>query len=439
MPNFSNSLYWENQEGLIFFTFMDPYLSNIGSVVEKCHMCKAKKLEMVLDLGFHPPSDAFLRPEHLNLPEVRYPLRLVSCQDCGLLQIDYLVNPEILYQREYPYESSTTATGRAHYYQMAAEICDQFSVPKKSLAIDIGSNVGVLLEGFKKQGLRVLGIDPAEPAAKKANASGIETIIDFFNEKLAQKINKKYGKAKVVTGTNVFAHILDLDSVVRGMKILLAPKGIISIEAPYAVDLIKNLEYDTIYHEHIGYLSVKPMSKYFQRFGLELFDVKKSSIHGGTLRYCVARKGAHKVSPAIAKHIKLEEKSGIYSLKVLRKFASKVGEQRLALVELLGKLKRDGKKVVGISAPAKGNTLLNYCNLDGLYLDFLTEKTQIKIGRHSPEMHIPVRSDQEVLDTKPDYALILAWNFAEEIMKNLSEFKKAGGKFIIPIPKPKII
>ncbi|MDO8495014.1 MAG: class I SAM-dependent methyltransferase [bacterium] len=414
-------------------------LANIGQAAKRCHMCRDKNLQPVLDLGFHPPSDAFLRPEHLSIPEVRYPLRLVSCQACGLLQIDYLVKPEILYQRDYPYESSTTATGRAHYHKMAAEICEQFSLPEKSLAIDIGSNVGVLLEGFQKKGMNILGVDPAETAGRKAIANGIPTIIDFFGEKLAYKIVKKYGKARIITGTNVFAHILDLDGVVRGMKVLLAPKGVISIEAPYAVDLVKNLEYDTIYHEHIGYLSVRPMARYFKRFGLELFDVKKSKIHGGTLRYYVGRKGAYKVSPAIAEHIKLEEKFGLYSLKELRKFATKVGEQRLALVELLGKLKKEGKTVVGISAPAKGNTLLNYCNLDGLYLDFLTEKTQIKIGRHSPGMHIPVRSDQEVLDVKPDYALILAWNFAEEIMKNLSEFKKAGGKFIIPIPKPKII
>lgn len=410
-----------------------------GDLARSCHMCSSKKLTAILDLGYHPPSDAFLRADQLNEPEASYPLRLITCRTCGLLQVDYKIKPEILYKREYPYESSTTNMGRNHYHSMAREICEKFAVSRGSLVIDIGSNVGVLLAGFKNLGMDVLGIDPADGAAKKAIANGIDTIIDFFDEKLAGKLKTKYGMATIITGTNVFAHIYDLSGSVRGMKRLLAKNGVISIEAPYAVELIKNLEYDTIYHEHIGYLSVKPMARFFKRFGLELFDVQAQNIHGGSLRYYVGHSSIHPVTKTIKKMINEEEKFGLYSVSKLRDFAEKVVKHKIVLKKLIVDLKKAGKSVIGISAPAKGNTLLNYCGLDFNYIDFLTEKTKVKIGRFSPGTHIPVLADEQVMKRKPDYAIVLAWNFAEEIMKNMSNYKKAGGKFIIPIPNPKII
>ncbi len=409
-----------------------------GKYVTQCHMCRGSDLFLVLDLGHHPPSDAFLKPSQLLDQEVNYPLRLVSCRRCGLLQIDYIIHPEILFQRDYPYESSTTKTGREHYYSMAEDIDKKFSAPQGSLVIDIGSNVGVLLQGFKNLGYKVLGVDPSETAGQKAIDSGIDTIIDFFNEEIADKIHQKYGSAKVITATNCFGHIFELDSTVRGMARLLSKNGVIVAESPYALDLINNLEYDTIYHEHVCYLSVKPIKHYLKRFGLELFDIKKSPIHGGSMRYYIGLKGKHPVKKSVNLCLTDEEKD-LYSEKKLKNFASKVKNQRTALLNLIMDLKKQGKTVVGVTAPAKGNTLLNYCKLDVNYLDFLTEKTQIKIGRYSPGMHIPVYSDDHLLKKKPDYALILAWNFADEIMANLSEFKKQGGKFIIPIPKPKII
>lgn len=409
-----------------------------GKHVTQCHMCRGSDLFLVLDLGHHPPSDAFLKPNQLLDQEAHYPLRLVSCKKCGLLQIDYIVHPEILYQRDYPYESSTTKTGREHYYSMAKDIHDNFPMPKASLAIDVGSNVGVLLQGFKNLGYKVLGVDPSDTAGQKAMDNGIDTIVDFFNEDSAHKIGQKYGLAKVITATNCFGHIFELDSTVRGMAGLLAKNGVIAVESPYALELIKNLEYDTIYHEHICYLSVKPMKLYLKRFGLELFDVKRSPIHGGSMRYYIGHTGEHSIKKSVNACL-ADEESGLYSEKELKLFASKVKKQRVALVSLIMDLKKQGKTVAGVTAPAKGNTLLNYCKLDTNYLDFLTEKTEVKIGRYSPGMHIPVYSDDYLLKKKPDYAIILAWNFADEIMANLSEFKKQGGKFIIPIPTPKII
>ena len=401
-------------------------------------MCRSSELFLVVDLGHHPPSDAFLKPSQLVDQEVHYPLRLVSCRTCGLLQIDYIIHPEILFQRDYPYESSTTKTGRDHYYAMAKDIHKNFPAPNDSLAIDIGSNVGVLLHGFKELGYRVLGVDPSEAAGQKAIAGGIDTVIDFFDDSVAEKIFQKYGPAKVITATNCFGHILEIDSTVRGMARLLSKNGIIAVESPYALDLINNLEYDTIYHEHICYLSVKPMQLYLKRYGLELFDIKKSPIHGGSMRYYIGHKGKHPVKKSINTSLAHEE-AELGSEKKLKNFASRVRKQKMSLTGLIMDLKKQGKTIVGVTAPAKGNTLLNYCKLDLDYIDFLTEKTQLKIGRFSPGMHIPVYSDDQLFKMKPDYALILAWNFADEIMANLAEYKKQGGKFIIPIPTPKII
>jgi len=417
---------------------MKDLKENKGKVSRNCHMCKGGNLKLVLDLGYQPHSDFFPTKDELDEVEPYFPLRFVLCEDCKLFQIDYFVDPDYLYRGDYLYQSSTTKTGGNHYRNMARDIVKRFGFDGNNLAVDIGSNVGVLLQGFKDEGLKVLGVDPAE-VSKKAIENGIDTIIDYFNLDIAQKIMERYQKANVITGTNVFAHLHDIDSAVEGVKYLLADNGVVVIEAPYVVDLLENLEYDTIYHQHIGYLSVLSMQKYFRKFGLELFDVEKMDIHGGTLRYYLAHMGSYKIEPSVKKFLDLEEKKKIYTDEYLRNFAQKVKQQKFDLVELILRLRREGKKVVGLSAPAKGNTLLNYCHLDTDYLDFTTEKNSLKIGRFTPGTHLPVLNDEEILKKKVDYALILAWNFADEIMGNMTEFKKKGGKFIIPIPKPKII
>lgn len=410
-----------------------------GRFAMHCHMCKHAELVTVLDLGFHPHSDAFLRKEQLNEFEATYPLRLVHCPQCGLLQIDYFVDPGILYQEEYLYQSSTTETGRKHYTEMARGIRDRFAIKSGALAVDIGSNVGVLLSGFKEVGLKVLGVDPAQKIAEIANKNGIETIVDFFSAAVGKSIRERYGAASVITGTNVFAHLHDLDDAVAGMKFLLEESGVIVIEAPYALPLIKNLEYDTIYHQHIAYLSVRPMKEYFLRVGLELFDVEENSMHGGTLRYYVGNPGKHPVQKSVQKYLDEEEAFGLYNMARLEQFAREVREQKIALVELLLQLKRQGKRVVALSAPAKGNTLLNYCHLDGSYLEYATEKNPLKIGRFTPGMHLPIYSDDSLSSDKPDVVLILAWNFAEEIIAKLGDFRAGGGQCIIPVPKPHIV
>ncbi|OGF85477.1 methyltransferase [Candidatus Giovannonibacteria bacterium RIFCSPLOWO2_02_44_8] len=408
--------------------------------VISCRICQSRNLQNIIDLGFHPPSDAFLTSEELKKPEISHPLRVLLCDKCGLWQLDYVVDPEILYQRSYPYESSTTRTGRKHFHDMAKEICDKYETPKGSLAVDIGSNVGVLLQGFETVGMKTLGVDPAFDMARIANQNGILTIADFFTRDLSKKIAKQYGKAHAITATNVVAHINDIHNLVSGVKNLLAPTGVFVIEAPYLVDLVQKNEYDTIYHEHLSYLSVKPLVGLFKSHDMELIDAEKQNIHGGTMRYFIAHKGKYKVSPVIKKLIAAENKFGIYDINFLKKtFVKAVEKQRADLVELLMKLKKEGARIVGVSAPAKGNTLLNYCKIDNQYLDYISEKAEIKIGLHTPGTHIKIESDKRLMKDMPDYALILAWNFADEIMGNLKEFKKKNGRFIIPIPKPVII
>jgi len=402
-------------------------------------MCKSDQLQKFLDLDFTALSDNFLKEEHLEEPEIFFPLTVYSCLNCGLCQLGHIVPPELMFNENYPYDSSTTKTGTNHFTNMGISICKRFNLKSDSLIIDVGSNVGVLLNGFKSQGMKVLGIEPSSNIAKIAIDNKIDTIIDFFSKKLIKKIIEQYGNASVITGTNVFAHIDDLDDFMNTCDSLLLDDGLIIIEAPYLLNLIENLEYDTIYHEHLSYISVKPMIEFCKQFNFELFDIEEHKIHGGTLRYFIGRKNKQKISKNISKFMKLESDKQLYSEQKLKFFSDSVKNHRNSLQQLLHDLKKNGKKIVAISAPAKGNTLLNYCKFGPELLDYVTERNPLKIGKFTPGMHIPVFSDGELLKKQPDYALILAWNFADEIIKNNSEYQRKGGKFIIPIPKPVII
>ena len=406
---------------------------------KNCRMCKSQKLKVFLDLGFHAVSDGFLTKEQLDEAESMFPLRTCICTNCGLVQLDYVVPPDKLYRENYPYLSSITKTGQEHFHGMAASICKKFDIPKGSLAIDIGSNIGVLLEGFKKCGINVLGIDPASNVAEMANKRGIETWPEYFDSKITKKVLAKKGKAAVITGTNVFAHIDDLDDCMHAVQELLAKKGIFVFELPYLVDLLENLEYDTIYHEHLSYMSIKPLVSFFARFNMEVFDVERTTIHGGSIRVFVAGHGSYKRQKMVDELVALEKEKKCYDLERLARFSEDVAKPKEELIDLLRKLKKQGKRIVGLSAPAKGNTLLQYCKLGTDYLDYVTEKSETKIGLFTPGTHIPVVRDEEMLKDAPDYALLLAWNFAPEIIKNLERYAKKGGKFIIPIPKPRVV
>ena len=413
-----------------------------GSVA-KCRICDGKNLIKFLELGDMPPADGFLTESQIS-QEKSYPLNVCICDDCGLVQLDYVVAPEILYQNDYPYESSMTKTGVSHFHNFAKEVVEEFRLSRNGFVVDVGSNVGVLLEGFNILNMRTLGVEPATNICQIANKRGMKSINSFFTEDIANKIisDKKYGKAEVITATNVFAHIDDLHALMRAIDILLADKGVFIIEAPYLIDLFDNLEYDTIYHEHLSYLSIEPLIKLFDRFGMEILKVWKQKIHGGSLRYYIGRKNklaSHKDKKVIDEFLAREDK--ICKLSNLKDFAKRVEQNRSQLCQMLAKLKESNKRIVGVGAPAKGMTLLNYCKIDSRILDFVTEKSKLKIGKFTPGTYIPIVGDENLLNMtkKVDYVLLLPWNFADEIIKNLEEYRKLGGKFIIPIPEPHII
>ncbi len=410
--------------------------NSFGRKINKCRMCDSENLYLFLDLGFAPPSDALLSSDELDEPELIFPLKVVQCEDCGLTQLSYAVNPKYFYGEKYRYESSITETGKKHFFSMADSVCEKLNIPKSSLAIDIGSNVGVLLEGFKRNGMNVLGIDPAPKICKIANERGIETWQEFISPDVASRIVSEKGKAKVVTGTNVFAHIDDKAGLIKALDVVLDDDGVFIIEAPYLVDLIDKLEYDTIYLEHLEYTSIKPLVAFFKNHNMEVFDVERYGIHGESVRVFVCRDGKKDVSENVTNLLKLEEEKGVYKKEVLDDFARRVGQHRENMLNLLRDLKKDGKRIIGISAPAKGNTILNYCKIGTDLIDYMTEKSMIKQGHYTPGMHIPIFGDEKMYEDKPDYGVIFAWNFAKEIMKNSQEFLKQGGKFIVPIPAP---
>jgi hypothetical protein len=404
-----------------------------------CRLCKSTKLNKFLDLGYSPISDQIRTVEQLDQPETSYPITVETCNECGFCQLGHVVPPELMYNENYSYDGSATKTLKKHHISMANQISERFKLKEKSLAIDIGSNAGVLLSGFQDKGMNVVGVDPSINVANIAREKGIHVIGKFFSSELAKKIKSEFGEASVITGTNVFAHIDDLNDFFTAADILLSDKGVIVIEAPYLITLLDNLEYDTIYHEHLSYISLKPLNTFCKKIKMNVFDIEYNEIHGGSIRLFVGRDGINEITKNVEKFLKLEQEKQIYNNERLKKFSDDVKKQRIELNTLLWKLKNDGKKIVGISAPAKGNALTNYCKIGIDLLDYVTEKNHLKIGKFTPGMHIPIVSEDKLLKDKPDYGLILAWNFAEEIIKNNKEFRDNGGKFIIPIPHPKIV
>jgi len=272
-----------------------------------CRLCESENLTMFLDLGFTPPADRFVKTAQLDDPETYYPLKVVRCDHCMFIQLSHVVPPEILYQEDYPYEASTTKTGRKHFAAFAQDAIESFGLVKNDLAVDIGSNVGVLLKGFKDRGCRVLGVDPAENIAAIAEKNGIPTLPVFFTTEIARNIVSEHGKAKVITASNVFAHIDDLRSMMKGIDALLDKEGIFIIEAPYLVHLLNNLEYDTIYHEHLSYISLMPLVPFFHDCGFELFNVKQVDIHGGSIRLFISRKGIQDVRSEVTRLLNSEK------------------------------------------------------------------------------------------------------------------------------------
>ena len=407
--------------------------------IDFCRLCKSKQLVGVLNLGSSPPANSFLKKSQLGTKENFFPLVVNFCANCGQLQLSHVVSPEILF-RNYVFVSSTSRVTVAHFEEYARSVFNKVKLKKGDLVVDLGSNDGVLLKPFKKLGAKVLGVDPARNVARRATKQGIPTLPHFFNVKLAKQIAQKYGMAKVITANNVFAHIHDLDDIVRGVLALLDPEGAFIIEAPYNIDLLEKNLFDIIYHEHLSYLSIRPLQKFFNSHDMEIFDVVKREVHGGSVRIFVKKISAkHKFEKSVQVFTELEEKNKLSDIRTYREFAKNIAKNKTELVQLLKKLKEKNKHIAGYGAPAKSTTLLHYFNIGRETLDFIVDDSPFKQGLFTPGKHIPVVATDELYTRKPDYVLILAWNFADSIMNMHDKYKRMGGKFIIPVPTPKVI
>lgn len=404
--------------------------------VEKCRICGGSSFREILNMGEIPLVDRLVKEEELNQREERFPLNLIICNNCFLVQLDYIVPGEKMFNESYAYDMSVTDAGVKHFHEMAEEIQKEYN--DFNSILDIGSNTGVLLQGFKEQGWDVLGVEPSG-LSQQARKKDIPTIKEFFELDSAKRIKERHGEFDIITATNVFAHIPDLNDAVKGVKEVLAPEGVFIIETPYLLDLIEKNEFDTIYHEHLSYFSITPLKELFDRHDMEIIKIERQEIHGGSVRVHVARKDNSKPSTSPKKFLERESELNIHSPRKLQKFSKQVRKNRDKLNELVEKLVSNGKEVAGIGAPAKGVVLLNYCNLDKNLVPYVSEKSDLKIGKYVPGTRNEIISDEELLRRNPDYALLLPWNFAKSIANNLEEFADNGGKFIIPVPEPHIV
>lgn len=412
--------------------------SNEVEKVKYCRICGYYPLKSFLTLGPLPTPNGFLEKKDLKKNESVYPLTIGRCINCGLVQLTEVVQPNIMFSN-YKYVPSASRTMIYHFDEMAEDLTKSLKLNKKSLVIDIGSNDGTLLKSFKKRGSKVLGIDPAENLAVKASKEGIETIADFFGAPVAKKVAAKYGKAKLITGTNVIAHIPKLHSVFRGVKALLRKDGTFVMEFPYLVDLLENTEFDTIYQEHISYFSVKPLVFMSNTHGFHITDIQKQEVHGGSIRVFMRRGKKRKLSKAVIGLLALEDAKNIYSQTVYDEFVERVETKKKQLTSLLKQLKKEGYKIAGYGASARGNILLNYFKIDTKILDYIVDSTPYKQGLFTPGHHIPIKPETEIYNDKPDYILLLAWNFKEEILKKQDKYRQEGGKFILIVPKVEIV
>lgn len=405
----------------------------------ECRICKNKDLEIFLSLGKSPLANNFLSKEQLETNEEIFPLELAFCNNCKLVQLTCVVPPELMF-KNYVYVSSTSATFKIHFTKMAKDISNSFKLNDKSLVVDIGSNDGLLLKGFQKLGVKTVGVEPARNIAKIAQKDGVETINDFFSSKVVNELIEKKGNADVVTACNVFAHIDDIDEVMANVKLLLKEDGIFVIEVQYFVDAIEKMTFDNVYHEHLSYYTLTSLNFFFKKHGMDIFNVQRVDTHGGSLKVFVKKSGEkHEINEEVKKIMDYEKSIGIEDLETYKKFANKVYGFKEKLISYIKDIKNQGKSVAGYGAPAKSTTLLNFCNIGKDFIDYVVDDNPLKISLYTPGTHIPVVSSEYMDEKTPDYVLILAWNFAHEILKKTKKYADQGVKFIIPLPEPKIV
>ena len=414
-----------------------PALNSVMELSQPhCRLCQSLLEEIFVDLGMSPLSNAYVQPLKTRQMEPFYPLRVYVCSECFLVQLEEFETPEAIFAEDYAYFSSYSTTWLRHVEDYAASMIRRFSLTPSSLVMEAASNDGYLLQYFRNRGIPVLGIEPARNVAQVAEAKGIPTRSIFFSAETAAQLVAEGFRADVLAGNNVYAHVPDLHSFTEGMRIALKPHGVITLEFPHLLQLLRHSQFDTIYHEHFSYLSLVAVEYVFARHDLEVFDVEELTTHGGSLRIF----GKHIadstkiVSERVLALRRLESEEGLNRLETYRAFSARVCAIKCDLLEFLISCRRQGKSVAGYGAPAKGNTLLNYCGIGSELLAYTVDRSPHKQGRLLPGSRIPIYGPEKILETRPDYVLILPWNLREEIAAQMAEIRSWGGQFVTPIP-----
>ena len=405
--------------------------------ISACRSCGGSDLRVVLDLGQHPVSNALLTEKDLLQDERRYPLMIALCGDCALLQVSETIPPAELYQRDYPYFSSSSPALLRHASVLARKLVQERNLDADSFVIEVASNDGYLLQNLVELGVPCLGIDPAAGPSEKARARGVPTITDFFGTRIADSLVQQDRFADVVIANNVLAHVDQINDFVAGFARLLKPAGIAVFEVAYAVDMIAAREFDTIYHEHLFYHTLHGLAPLFERHGLHLNDVERLPIHGGSLRLFVSRSDAR--TPQLIQPWKEEESLGVDRSETYIAFSERVLELKSSLAALLTREKQCGRRIACYGAAAKGATLLNFLDLGAGFFDFVADANPFKQGKFMPGQRLPIVHPERLLAEQPDDVLLLSWNFAGEILREQAAYRKTGGRFIIPIPTPRVI
>jgi len=401
-----------------------------------CRFCGEKLEEEVADLGSQPLANSLLTAERLQQMEPTFPLCVYLCTSCHLAQLPEFESPEAIFG-DYVYFSSFSTSWLEHCRRYAETMIERFGLGSEHRVIEVASNDGYLLRWFKERGVPVLGIEPAANVAEAAEKEGIPTLVEFFGTELGRKLAAEGKTADLLVGNNVLAHVPGLNDFVAGLEAVLAPQGVLTMEFPHLLRLIDENQFDTIYHEHFSYFSLLAVERVFRAHSLEIFDVEELPTHGGSLRIYAHRAGddSHAVGERVAALLERERSRGLLGLDYYRAFGERVRETKRKLLEFLIRERRAGRRIVGYGAPAKGNTLLNYCGVGTDFLDYTVDRSPHKQGLYLPGTRIPVDSPEKIRETRPDWVLILPWNLREEIVEQMADVRSWGGKFVVAIPE----